>query len=180
MIYFQILFVFLKVGTLSFGGGAPMIAFFHSEIISNNWEHIVTDYSSIVAIAQLLPGPFGIDASVYIGYRVGGGLGILIAAFAISLPAFLALLFIERHSVQFRSNQRIQMALGGLRPIVIGLLVSAAYSIQPAVKSVSDLSSIFTVKVFLAFIVGYILLSKTKISPMAHFSLFAVIGMIFF
>lgn len=180
MIYFQILFVFLKVGTFSFGGGAPMIAFFHSEIISNNWEHIVPDYPTIVAIAQLLPGPFGIDASVYIGYRVGGLLGILVASLAISLPAFLALLVIERHSEQFKSNKNIQIALSGLRPIVIGLLISASCSIQPAIKSFEDISSVFTIKAFFAFIIGYILLSKTKISPIIHFSLFAVIGMLFF
>jgi len=180
MKYLQLAYVFAKVGTFSFGGGAPMIIFFQNEIERNNWSHIITDYPTIVAIAQLLPGPFGIDASAYIGYRIAGLLGVAIASIAISLPAFLALIVIARRYNQFTKNKYIQLALIGLRPIIVGLLFSAAYTIQPVIKNTTDLFSLVALKAFLAFILGYILLSKTKISPIVHFSLFAGLGIVLF
>jgi len=171
---------FLKIGTFSFGGGAPMIGFFANEIVINHWYQIASGYHTMVAIAQLIPGPFGIDVSVYIGYKLMNLLGVFITTISISLPAFVVLIIISRYYNQFKQNQKIQFFLAGLRPIVIGLLFFAAYTILPVAKQANNLNILLSLKIFALFGLGYFLLKKTKINSFWYFFLFGILGIFIF
>lgn len=171
---------FLKIGAFSFGGGAPMIGFFANEITLNHWAQVADGYPAMVAIAQLIPGPFGIDASVYIGYKLMSIPGVFIATIAISLPAFLLLIFISRYYNQFKKNKNAHFFLSGLRPIIIGLLFFAAYTICPAIKQIDNFNVFLTLKITILFILGYVLLSQTKINSFGYFFLFGLLGVFLF
>ncbi|EKE01001.1 MAG: hypothetical protein ACD_21C00246G0004 [uncultured bacterium] len=176
----QLILSFLKIGAFCFGGGAPMIGFFANEIAINHWDHVAAGYHSMVAIAQLIPGPFGIDASVYIGYKLLGLKGIFITTIAISLPAFLILIIISRYYAQFKQNRYIQLFLKGLRPIVIGLLFFAAYTICPITKQAGELNMLIVLKTAVLFVLGYVLLSRVKINSFGYFFLFGLVGVCLF
>lgn len=183
MEYLRLLISFLKIGALSFGGGYAMIPFFEKEILLNHWTG-ASDYAKIIAVAQVFPGPFAVDSSAYIGYKVAGILGAVVATLALCLPSFIALVYITKFYVQFKSNQYIQLALNGVRPAVIGLLVSAAYIIgfNPMISSLANFVAnpqplLKAVPFVLA---GFFLLKYTKINPIIFIVLFAVIGIVLF
>ena len=132
----------------------------------------------------MFPGPFAIDSSAYIGYRTGGIIGAVIASAALSLPSFIALIFITRFYLQFKANKYIQMVLGGVRPIVIGLLASAVYilGLKPFIEAIGTPSGgLLQVLPVLPLIgAGYLVLIKVKMNPVLFIAIFAVIGMLIF
>jgi chromate transporter len=173
----------MKIGAFSFGGGYAMIPFFEKEIILQGWN-AAADYTKIIAIAQVFPGPFAVDSSAYIGYKVGGILGAVIATVGLCLPSFLALVYITKRYLEFKSNQYVQMLLTGVRPVVIGLLISATYIIgfQPLLGSWGNLTAhpSLGVKVILLTTAGFLALKYTKVNPIWFIVLFGIVGMVLF
>jgi chromate transporter len=179
--YLELIITFIKIGACSFGGGYAMIPFFEKEIAIHNWAPM-GDYVKVIALAQIIPGPFAIDSSAYIGYKVGGILGALIASAALSLPSFLALILISRFYFEFKSNNYIQLALNGVRPAVIGLLISAVYiiGIKPIFTAWNFSILLTLLKAVLIIIPGFLLFKHTKINPIIFILIFGVIGIIVF
>jgi len=183
MKFWQLFITFFKIGAFSFGGGYAMIPFFEKEIIAHGWT-AAGDYAKIIAIAQVFPGPFAVDSSAYIGYQVSGLLGAIIATIGLCLPSFIALVYISRHYARFQSYRYVQMLLGGVRPVVIGLLISAAYIIgfQPIFKTWRNVQahSVLGIKAVLLMGGGFLLLKYTKMNPVIYIIIFGVIGGITF
>jgi chromate transporter len=181
MKYFELFITFMKIGAFSFGGGLAMIPFFEREIVSHHWVSS-GNYTKLIAIAQIVPGPFAIDSSAYIGNQAGGLLGAALASIALCLPSFLLLIIITKFYVQFKTNQYIQLTLKSVRPAVMGLLISSAYIIglQPLIGSWNNIISFTMLKAAVFILGGYTLLKLTKINPIAFIGIFAVIGILFF
>lgn len=179
--YMELLLTFMKIGALSFGGGYAMIPFFEKEIALHHWAS-AGDYTKVIALAQIIPGPFAIDSSAYIGYRVGGMLGAILASAALSLPSFAALVLITKFYVQFKSNNYIQLALKGVRPAVMGLLISAAYIIglKPIAGSWTPATLLPLLKALLLIVSGYLLLKHTKLNTILYILIFGLAGIILF
>lgn len=75
----------------------------------------------------MTPGPLGINSATYIGYSVTGNIwGSLIATFAVCLPSFIIILLIALLYKQFKKNKWFDAALSGIKPVVLGLIASAA------------------------------------------------------
>lgn len=163
----QLVISFLKIGALSFGGGYAMVPFFEKEILIHNWAS-VDDYKKVIVIAQMLPGPFAVDSSAYIGYRVGGLAGAFIATIALALPSFVSLVLVSRYYPAFKSNQYIDIALKSVRPAVIGLLISAVYIIglQPLIEEIAPPNIISVLKPASLIIGSFLVLKFTKINPL--------------
>ena len=183
IVFLKLLLTFIKIGAFSFGGGYAMIPFFEKEIIAHGWV-MAQDYPKIVAVAQVFPGPFAIDSSAYIGLKVGGLFGAIIASLALSLPSFIALIFITKYYVQFSSNKYIQMLLKGVRPVVIGLLISSIYiiGIKPIFKTWESFSNNPSpmIKAIPLICIGFVILKKIKINPVFFIAIFAFVGILLF
>lgn len=179
----ELFLVFLKIGAVSFGGGYAMIPFFEAEMVSHNWVSLA-DYVKVIAIAQVVPGPFAVDSSSYIGFRVVGILGSIIASIAICLPSFIVAVMITKFYVQFKTNKYISALLSGVRPAVLGLLVSAAYIIglEPIYQANNTLISMTLFKAIFVICFGYLMLyqKKFKVNTFIFIAAAAVVGIIFF
>jgi chromate transporter len=170
------------IGATSFGGGYAMIPFFQRIISQNHWVSM-GDYSKLIAVAQIVPGPFAIDSSAFIGFRVYGFTGALVASLALSLPSFIALVFITRFYMQFKSNNYIQFALSGMRPVVISLLISAVYiiGIEPVMTGAIPGETVLNAFKVLILIIGGLLLQKyTKINTILFLAVFGIAGALLF
>lgn len=178
MKYLQLLISFFKIGALSFGGGYVMIPFFEKEIMINHWT-AASDYTKVIAIAQIFPGPFAVDSSAYIGFKVGGIIGAIAATTGLCLPSFVASVYITRQYVQFKASRWIQMLLGGVRPVVIGLLAGATYiiGVQPVIGNWNNvLHSWLGAKAILLTAAGFLLLKYTKVNPVFFIVLLGIAG----
>lgn len=123
--------VFLRMGAVTFGGGFVMLPLIESEAV--NYHHWIThqEFADAAALGQITPGPVLITAT-FIGYRVAGTLGALVATIGIFLPSFLMTIAAGSSLSRFRTNEMVQSFLRGVTPAVVGLLVAAASSIGRA------------------------------------------------
>ena len=123
--------IFLRMGSVTFGGGLVMLPLIESEVV--NTHHWLThqEFADAAALGQITPGPVLITAT-FVGYRVAGTLGALIATVSIFLPAFLMTIAAASSLRRFRNNEQVQSFLRGVAPAVVGLLVAAALSVGRA------------------------------------------------
>jgi len=123
--------LFLRMGTVTFGGGFVMLPLIESEVV--NTHHWLThqEFADAFALGQITPGPVLITAT-FVGYRVAGTLGALVATVSIFLPAFLMTIAAASSMRRFRSNKQVQAFLQGIAPAVVGLLLAAAVSVGRA------------------------------------------------
>lgn len=123
--------IFLRIGSVTFGGGLVMVPLIESEVV--NTHHWLThqEFADAFALGQITPGPVLITAT-FVGYRVAGTLGALVATISIFLPAFLMTIAAASSLRRFRDNEQVQSFLRGVAPAVVGLLVAAALSVGRA------------------------------------------------
>jgi chromate transporter len=123
--------IFLRIGSVTFGGGLVMAPLIESEVV--NTHHWLThqEFADAFALGQITPGPVLITAT-FVGYRVAGTLGALVATLSIFLPAFLMTIAAASSLRRFRDNEQVQSFLRGVAPAVVGLLVAAALSMGRA------------------------------------------------
>jgi chromate transporter len=123
--------IFLRMGSVTFGGGLVMLPLIESEVV--NTHHWLThqEFADAAALGQITPGPVLITAT-FVGYRVAGTLGALVATVSIFLPAFLMTIAAASSLQRFRTNAQVQSFLRGIAPAVVGLLVAAALSVGRA------------------------------------------------
>lgn len=127
MIYLELLWVYLKIGLFGFGGGYAMLSLIQEEVVNNHGWLTLQEFTDIVAISQLTPGPIGINSATYIGYTVSGSVwGSIVATTAVSLPSFVLVLLISRSFSRFRHNPEVEAVFTGIRPAAIGLIAAAA------------------------------------------------------
>ena len=125
-VYLKLIWAYLKIGLFGFGGGYAMLSLIQNEVVASGWitSQMFTD---IVAISQMTPGPIGINSATYIGYVVGGGvLGSIIATLTVVLPPFVLVLLASHYISRHQDSAVIKGAFMGLRPVVVGLIASAA------------------------------------------------------
>lgn len=126
MIYLQLFISFFKIGIFAFGGGYAIISLIQHEIISHGWI-TQSELTDIIAISQMTPGPIGINSATYVGYAASGNVfGAAVATFAITLPSFIIMITLTKFFMVMQKNKYLQYALQGLRPMVVGLIASAA------------------------------------------------------
>lgn len=123
--------VFLRMGAITFGGGFVMIPLIESEVVNSRHWLTKQEFADATALGQVTPGPVLITAT-FVGYRVAGTLGALVATISIFLPSFLMTLAAGSSLRRFRNNEIVQSFLRGVTPAVVGLLVAAALSIGRA------------------------------------------------
>ncbi len=130
-----LLLLFLKIGTIGFGGGMAMIALMEREIVVNKRAMEAEEFLHGVGLGQVL-GPFAVNTALFVGSRLYGPLGGLACAFAFMAPSVLIVILLAWFYFSFHSVPALQNAIGGVGPVVIALILAAAWSMsRKAVRS---------------------------------------------
>lgn len=163
---------FLKIGTFSFGGGYAMLPFIQKEIVEkNNWISM-SQLTDIIGISQMTPGPVAINSATFVGYKVSGVLGSVIATLGVITTSFILVTVINKLLDKFKESKVIKAALLGMRPILIALIIYAFFDL--AKEAYIDIKSII-----ITLIIGVILLSK-KVHPILVIVIAAVLGVVLY
>lgn len=115
----------LKIGLFTFGGGYAMIALLENELIAKKKWIAKDEFLDMVAIAESTPGPIAINAATYIGYKMAGVLGSLVATVAVCIPSFAIIYLISLFFDAFLSLTLVAYAFKGIQVCVIYLILSA-------------------------------------------------------
>lgn len=122
----QLFVSYLKIGFFGFGGGYAMLSLIHSEVVVRNAWLTSGEFSDIVAISQMTPGPIAINSATYIGYEVAGVVGAIVATLAVSIPALTIMMLLTRFFIRLHDNRYVQCVVSTMRPVVVGMIASAA------------------------------------------------------
>ncbi len=134
MIYLQLFYTFFKIGLFGFGGGYGMLSLIQNEVVENHQWISVSEFTDIVAVSQMTPGPIGINSATYVGYtsvinegysQTDAVFGSLLSSFAVVLPSFILMLMISVFLMKYKNHPLVQTVLCWLRPVVVGLLAAA-------------------------------------------------------
>ncbi len=127
MIWLQLFYSFFKIGLFGFGGGYAMISMIQGEVVTRHEWLTPQEFTDIIAISQMTPGPIGINSATYIGYTATSSVwGSVLATLALVLPSFIIMLILYRFFMRYHNNRHVTDTFAGLRPAVIGLIASAA------------------------------------------------------
>ncbi len=135
LLFLQLSYAFFKIGLFGFGGGYAMISMIQGEVVTrHNWLS-ASDFTDIIAISQMTPGPIGINSATYVGYvavvnagysHMAGILGSTISTLSVVLPSFILMILISRFFLKYQQHPAVKAVFSGLRPGVVGLLAAAA------------------------------------------------------
>ncbi len=173
---FLLYWSFLKIGFTSFGG-ASMIPLIRSEMLLHGWmtQAEVTD---IVAIAEMTPGPLGLNCATFAGMRAAGLPGALAANLGVLTPSLTTSIAAAVFFARFRKSRVMTRALIGIRPSVIGMVlgVCATMSISTYCLTASSFGSVDPVAVGIGCLALF-LLRKIRLSIPKVIAVCAVLGM---
>ncbi|HBO27796.1 chromate transporter [Culturomica sp.] len=174
MIYWHLWCVYLKIGLFGFGGGYAMLSLIQYEVVDKHHWLSLQEFTDVVAISQMTPGPIGINSATYIGYTVTGNVwGSVIATIAVCLPSFLLVLLISFFFARFKKNKYVAAAFTGLRPMTVGLIAAAALIMMNG-ENFIDYKSV------LIFAATFYLTWRYKVHPILMICMAGVAGVILY
>jgi len=153
---FKLSWVFLKIGTFTFGGGTVIIPMVENEVVNNYGWLTKAEFIDAVTLGQITPGPIIISAT-FIGYKACGILGAIVATSSVILPSFVMICLATAAIKKFRQNEILANFLRGARVAVIGMVFAAGVSIGR--------SSLVDLKTVLIAAASIICLFKYKVNP---------------
>lgn len=167
MIFLQLFYTFFKIGLFGFGGGYAMLSMIQGEVVTRYGWLTSQEFTDIVAISQMTPGPIGINSATYVGFTATGSVwGSVIATFAVVLPSFILMLTISKFFLKYQKHPAVEAVFKGLRPAVVGLLASAALVLMNSENFSSPQDDTYSFIIScLIFVIAFVGTRKYKANP---------------
>lgn len=169
MIYLELFWSFFLVGLFSFGGGYASLPLIQEQVLKVHTWLTPEEFMDILTISQMTPGPIAINASTFVGTKVAGLPGAVIATVGCVTPSCIIVLILATLYYRFKGLSMVQGIIKGLRPAVVALIASAGLSILLTVLfGANDFSfrlSDFSIIAAVLFAACLFLLKKFKLNP---------------
>lgn len=188
MIFLQLFWTFFKIGLFGFGGGYGMLSLIQMETVHDHHWLTSAEFTNIVAISQMTPGPIGINSATYCGFtavhNTGMGnvmsvLGSVVATTSLVLPSFVLMILISKIFMRYMKTRVVQSVFEGLRPAVVGLLAAATIMLMDKENFGSPVDTMWQ------FIISVLLFAATfygtmfvKINPIKMIGYAAIAGLL--
>ena len=189
-LFLLLFYTFFKIGLFGFGGGYAMLSMIQGEVVTKYQWLTTSQFTDIVAISQMTPGPIGINSATYVGYSAVvnagyspamGVLGSAMATFAVVLPSFILMFTITKILIKYRETDLVDTMFSLLRPTVVGLIAAAALILMtPENFSTPSINPWqFYISIFL-FVAAFVGTQFFKINPIKMIIICATAGFILF
>lgn len=186
MIFWRLFYTFCKIGLFNFGGGYAMIALIQNEVVEKQAWMSAQEFTDIVAVSQMTPGPIGINVATYAGYTavVNAGYdpwlgiaGAFLASFAVILLPFILMLLLSHYLLKHKDNKDLDNVFSILRVTILGLIAAAALLLATPANfgswSQSPLQFCLSIAIFLTV---FLFALKKKVSPILLILLSGMVG----
>lgn len=190
MIFLQLFLVFSKIGIVGFGGGYAMLSLIQDDVVNKHGWLSSAEFTDIVAVSQMTPGPLGINMATYVGYTsvVNAGystglamLGSLLATLSILWLPFILMIVVSRFLLKHKESPIIKSIFAGLRPTIVGLVAAAALVLMNAENFGAPRTALLQFVVSLVlFALAFISVYHFKVSPLKILALAGIFGMVFY
>lgn len=167
MIYLQLFWSFIQVGLFSVGGGYAAIPLIQNQVVDTFGWLSMREFTDLVTIAEMTPGPIAINSATFVGIRIAGIGGAIIATFGCILPSIFIVSLLAYIYYKFKGVSTIQSVLSSLRPAVVALIAGAGLSILQVVVFQDGNINMESINWISAgiFLVAFVILRKLKWNP---------------
>ena len=188
MIFISLFYTFFMIGLFGFGGGYGMLSLIQNETVEH-WHWLTSsEFTDIVAISQMTPGPIGINSATYCGYtavfkcynsHLMGILGSATATFALVLPSLILMVLISKMFMKYMHHHSVESVFRGLRPAVVGLLAAATLLLMTPDNFSTPSANPwqFCISCFL-FVAAFVGVKFVKVNPIRMILYCAVAGLV--
>lgn len=168
MIYLKLFISFLQIGLFSFGGGYAAMPLIQGQVVTAHGWLSMSEFTDLVTISQMTPGPIAINAATFVGIRVAGFPGALVATIGCILPSCIIVTVLAKLYLKYRDMKMMQGILASLRPAVVAMIASAGISILITAfwgnRGIITLAGTSWLMI-LIFLACFALLQKCKMNP---------------
>lgn len=183
-ILLKLFFSFIQVGLFSVGGGYAAIPLIQNQIVYTHHLMTLEEFTDLITIAEMTPGPISINSATFVGTRLAGVLGAILCTVGCIIPSFFICLVLAHFYYKYRTFSGVQTVLSALRPAVVALIASAGLSILLLGIFQSEKHSIvlsdFRIVEFLLFLGALFILRKYKASAISIIFGTGVVGTIIY
>ena len=190
MIFLKLFLIFSKIGIVNFGGGYAMLSLIQDEVVRKQGWVSSSEFTDMVAVSQMTPGPLGINIATYVGYTsvINEGyspllaiLGSLLATLSVLWLPFILMIAISRYLLRHKDSPMVRSIFSGLRPAIVGLVAAAALVLMNAENFGAPREALvqFVASVML-FALAFVASYRFKTNPLLLLALDGGFGMIFY
>lgn len=178
MIYLQLFISFVKIGLFGFGGGAAMLSLIQHEIVEKYAWTTPAEFTNMIAVSQITPGPIGINCATYAGYLATGNiLGAFIATLGLVLPSFVLILLVAKLILKYKKSPYVEGVMSGLRPAVVGLIGAACLLLINEETFGTNMNDLIAWSIF---VLSFVLVKFFRMHPILLVVLSAGVGLIIY
>lgn len=167
----EMFIAFFKIGAFTFGGGYAMIPLIEEEVVNNKKWLEKEEFMDVLVVSQSLPGALAVNCSIFLGYKIGGLIGAIMALLEVILPSFIIIIIIAAFFMQFRNNYYVNAAFKGITAAVPMLVLVGAISLSKGLEK--------STRTIVTIIVALIALTLFDIHPIIVIIVSAIYGVIF-
>ena len=168
MIYLQLFLSFLQVGMFSFGGGYAAMPLIQGQVVTGHHWLSMSEFTDLITISQMTPGPIAVNSATFVGMKIAGIPGAVVATAGCILPSCIIVTILARLYLKYRNLDLLQGVLKSLRPAVVAMIASAGILIlKNAFWGSGETISLTGTEWSMVVIFGIcvLLLRKTKMNP---------------
>lgn len=168
MIYLQLFWSFLQIGLFSFGGGYAAMPLIQGQVVTSHGWLTMSEFTDLITISQMTPGPIAVNSATFVGLKIAGIPGAVVATVGCILPSCIIVTILAKLYLRYRSMDMLQGVLHSLRPAVVAMIASAGVQILITAFWGNGIEiSLFGTKwiMILIFAICILLLSSTKLNP---------------
>ena len=129
MIYLQLFISFLQIGMFSFGGGYAAMPLIQGQVVTLHQWLSMEEFTDLITISQMTPGPIAVNSATFVGIKIAGIPGAIVATLGCILPSCMIVTLLAKLYLKYRNMALLQGVLGSLRPAVVAMIASAGISI---------------------------------------------------
>ena len=176
MIFLKLFLSFLQVGALSIGGGYAAIPLIRDRVVTATGWMTMSEFTDLVTIAEMTPGPIVVNAATFVGIRVAGIPGAIVATLGCVLPSCVIVSLLAFIYFRFKKVSALQSVLATLRPAVVALIAAAGLSILQTAVWDSGLNLVG----LCIFAAAFFVLRRFKPGPIPVLALSGAAGLLFY
>lgn len=168
MIYLQLFWSFLQIGLFSFGGGYAAMPLIQGQVVTSHGWLTMSEFTDLITISQMTPGPIAVNSATFVGLKIAGIPGAVVATVGCILPSCIIVTILAKLYLRYRSMDMLQGVLHSLRPAVVAMIASAGVQILITAFWGNGIEiSLFGTKwiMILIFAICILLLRGTKLNP---------------
>ena len=168
MIYLQLFLSFLQIGLFSFGGGYAAMPLIQGQVVTLHGWLTMSEFTDLITISQMTPGPIAVNSATFVGLKIAGIPGAIVATAGCILPSCIIVTILAKLYLKYRTMDLLQGVLQSLRPAVVAMIASAGILIlKNAFWGSGETISLTGTEWSMVVIFGIsvLLLRKTKLNP---------------